>query len=449
MNSSINLATVQMRLLSFGALLLLAASCQSYALDQAQVDIRSSFTAGEFERTQAQLAKFKKKEIYKSKDDVLFNLESGMAAHFAEDYDSSNVFLTRAETAIEENYTKSISRGVGAFLVNDNKLVYDGEPYEDLYINAFKALNYIHLNDFDAALVEARRMAYKMEQLDIKIKGLVEAFAKSDTTGRIDWGDGAVNIQNSALSHYLATILFSKAGNIDGARIEFEKFGMALVEQNTASEFIKRESQEFDYLKNPANYNVLLSGFSGQAPIKNQEDVRIFWNAFDPDARDNVYLKFSFPTLHLYPSRVHSVHAIIDDSVRVPLSLIEEMDVVSYKVYKAKQSVIYGRALLRASFKAVSTKLVSNTVRKENAAIGDLLEIFGFITQEATEKADLRGWQTLPGSAWMHAIRLSKGQHTVRIEYLSEYGRRLYFEEYNVLINDQTQLELIESIYSN
>ncbi|MFA5669851.1 MAG: hypothetical protein WC967_11445 [Balneolaceae bacterium] len=449
MNFTYNLATVKIRLLFFGALLLLATGCQSYALDQAQVDIRSSFAAGDFERTQAQLAKFKKKEIYKSKDEVLFNLESGMAAHFAEDYDSSIIFLSRAETSIDENYTKSISRGIGAFLVNDNKLIYDGEPYEDLYINAFKALNYIHLYDFDAALVEARRMVYKMEQLDIKIKGLVEAFAKSDTTGRIDWGDGKVNIQNSALSHYLSAILFSKSGNIDGARIELEKFKMALVEQGTASGFTKRDTQDFEYLQNPSNYNVLLSGFSGQAPIKEQEDVRIFWNAFNPDASSNVYLKFSFPTLRLYHSRVHSVHAIIDDSVRVPLSLIEEMDVVSSNVYKAKQSIIYGRALLRASFKAVSTKLLSNTVRKENAAIGDLLEIFGLITQEVSEKADLRGWQTLPGSAWMHAIRLSKGEHTVRIEYLSEYGRRLYSENYIVIINDQTQLELIESIYSN
>ncbi len=448
MKFSTTMTTAQSRFLIFGLLLLLLTGCHSYALDKAQEDIRTSFTAGDFERTQAQLKKFKKKDIYKSKDDVLYNLESGMVYHFSGKYDSSTVFLSQAELEIEENYTKSISRGITSFLVNDNKLAYDGEPYEDIYINAFNALNYIHMQDFEGALVETRRMSYKMEQLDIKIKGLVSAFAKSDSSGRVDWGDGKVNIQNSALSHYLASILYAKAGNIDGSRIEYDKLGSALAEQSTISEFRKRPIEDFEYLKDPENYNVLLAGFSGQAPYKQQEDVRFFWDDYDNDKNNDFYLKFSLPTIHLYPSEAYRVQAIINDSVKVPLNLIEEMDVISSKVYNAKQPIIYGRALLRASFKAGGTKLISGAVRKEHAILADIIEILGFITQEASEKADLRSWQTMPGSAWMHAIKLSPGQHTIRIEYLSEYGRVMYFDEYNVNITDRTRLELIESIYS-
>ncbi len=449
MNFSNTMTTAQSRFLIFGLLLLLLTGCHSYALDKAQVDIRKSFTAGDFERTQEQLEKFKKKNIYKSKDDVLYNLENGMVYHFAGKHDSSTIFLSKAEAEIEENYTKSITRGITSFLVNDNKLAYDGEPYEDIYINAFNALNYIHMQDFEGALVETRRMAYKMEQLDIKIKGLVSAFAKSDSSGRVDWGDGKVNIQNSALSHYLASILYAKSGDIDDARIEFEKLGSALEEQSTISEFRKRPIEEFEYLKNPESYNVLLAGFSGQAPFKEQEDVRVFGGDDNEENNDDFYLKFSFPTIHLYPSETYRVRAIINDSVKVPLNLIEEMDIISSMVYQAKQSIIYGRALLRASFKAGGTKLISGAVRKEHKNLAGIIELLGFIAQEASEKADLRSWQTMPGSAWMHAIRLAPGQHTIRIEYLSEYGHVLYFDEYNVNITNRTQLELIESIYSN
>jgi len=160
--------------------------CHSYLLDDAQFDLRDSFTAADYQSSEELLKKSKKKDIYRSKDQVVYNLESGMNYHFSNKYDSSSFYLSNAENEIDQNYTKSVSRGVGAFLTNDNKLVYDGEPYEDIYLNAFKALNYIHLQDWDAALVETRRMTYKMTQLDIKIKGLASSFAKSDYTSKTE-----------------------------------------------------------------------------------------------------------------------------------------------------------------------------------------------------------------------------------------------------------------------
>lgn len=422
--------------------------CHSYVLDDAQFDLRKSFTNGDIAKSEKLLKQFEQKDIYRSKDLVLYNLESGLVNHFAGNYDTSSVFLTNAENIIEENYTKSISRGIGAFLINDNKLVYDGEPYEDVYLNAFKALNYIHLQNWEAALVETRKMAYKMEQLDIKIKGLAEAFAKSDSTNRATWDTGNINVQNSALSHYLAAVLFAKARNYDAARIEQEKLQIALREQATLSSNISSD-KNYNFIRNEDSYNVLLTGFSGQAPFKIQKDARIFLGDSNPNSNNDLYLKFSFPELRTYPSKVHNIRAVVNDSLVSYLDLIEEMDEVSADVYKAKESIIYSRALIRASVKAASTKIISNIVRKENELIGDLLEILGFVSQEATEKADLRAWQTMPGKAWMQVIKLPVGLHTVRLEYVSNTGRILYYDQYEVTVTPQTELELVESIYSN
>jgi len=424
-------------------------ACHSYMLDDAQFDLRDSFTAGDYQQSEKLLKKFKAKDIYRSKDAVLFNLESGMIYHFSGKYDSSSVFFSTAEDEIDENYTKSISRGIGAFLTNDNKLVYDGEPYEDLYLNTFKALNYMHLKEWESALVETRRMSFKMEQLDIKIKGLAEAFSKADSSGKTEWNSGEINIQNSALSHYLSTVLYAKAGDFDDARIEQEKLTIALNEQASISSVSKSDNKEFEHLRNADSYNVLLTGFTGQAPYKVQEDARIFIDDFDNKKSDEFYLKFSFPVLQTHRSRVNHVRAVINDSVQTSLYLIEEMDKVSAEVYKAKQPIIYSRALLRASSKAAGTKLISGIVGKKNEGLGDFLQFLGFIGQEVTEKADLRGWQTMPGQAWMEVIKLPVGLNTVRLEYVGQNGRVLYFDEFEIEIFPNTELELVESIYSN
>lgn len=428
---------------------IIVSGCHSYLLDDAQFDLRDSFTAADYEYSEELLKRFREKDIYRSKDQVLYNLESGIIYHFANKYDSSSFYLTKAENEIDQNYTKSLSRGVGSFLTNDNKLVYDGEPYEDVYLNAFKALNFIHLQDWEAALVETRRMTYKMTQLDIKIKGLASAFAKSDSSDKTDWDPGDLNIQNSAFGHYLSTILYAKAGDTDDARIEKEKLDIAIKEQSTLSSHKYFKKSDFSGLQKPDTYNVLLAGFTGRAPYKIQEDARVFFDDYDEDEDNEFYLKFSFPVLETHHSEINYVRAVVNDSLTTTLDLIEQMDLVSAEVYKAKQPIIYSRALIRASTKAVGTKLISGVAREKNEFLGDLFQFLGFIAQEATEKADLRSWQTMPGQAWMKTIKLPEGVNIVRLEYIGRNGRVRYFDEFEVTITPDTELELVESIYAN
>jgi hypothetical protein len=375
----------------------------------------------------------------------LKKLEAGLIHHFAGNYDSSSVFFSDAELLIDDAYTKSISRGFTSLLVNDNKLVYDGEPYEDVYLNAFKSLNYVHQNNWEAALVETRRMAFKMEQLDIRLKGIAEAFAKQDTTGKVAWSSGKVNIQNSAFSHYLATVLYAKTGKQDDARIEFEKLKIALNEQRELSKSWRPESSDLEIIRQPDSYNLLITAFSGQAPIKQQEDFRLWLQA--DDGEGSFYVKFSLPEIKLYHSRVHEIR-VLTDSLQYPLYLVEEMDVVSAEVYKAKMPIIYTRSLLRASLKATGSTFLASSVRKKNKGMGFLVDVLGIIGQESTEKADLRGWQTMPGKAWMNVLHLPPGINEIEIQFLSLSGQVLYSERRTIEVNPRTNLELVESIYS-
>ncbi|MEO1023121.1 MAG: hypothetical protein AAFW89_11315, partial [Bacteroidota bacterium] len=105
---------------SFLLILLFLGGCHSYALDDAQWDLRDTFTSGDFEKSEALIRRFEEKDIYRSKDGVLFALEGAMVHRFSGNYDSSAVLFQQAENRMDDAYTKSISRGLVSFLVNDN-----------------------------------------------------------------------------------------------------------------------------------------------------------------------------------------------------------------------------------------------------------------------------------------------------------------------------------------
>lgn len=416
--------------------------CVSYRLDDAQGNLRSSFARHNFDQTVNLLRKYNRKDVYKSKDHVLYNLEMGTATHFSAQYDSSSYYFSRAEEEIDALFTKSISRGVASFLVsNDNALSYNGEAYEDVYLNAFKSLNYIHRGDLDGALVEARRMAYKLSRIEDKYKGVARALAKADTLHRGDWTTGRSAVQNSALSHYLAAALYAKTGNPDNARIEYEKLLEALQEQPNYSRF-NTNRKALQQIKQPGHYNVLIVGFAGRAPVKYQNDVRLYLDESD------LYLKFSLPALRLYPSRVTHIEAVVNDSIRVPLQLIEEMDAVAKEVYKVKEPIIYARTFLRSLSKAIGTNAAGRAVEKEHEGLGLFINLLGKVGQEFTEKADTRGWQTMPGQAYVATLNLPPGENNVRIKYY-DGDRLLYTRKAGLHINPNANLQLIESLYWN
>ncbi|MDR2181728.1 MAG: hypothetical protein LBN92_03505, partial [Treponema sp.] len=82
----------------------------------------------------------KNKSLYRAKDRVLYCLDKGMLSHYAKDWAASSSLLQEGEKAIEANYAVSIHQEFGTFLLNDRSREYDGEDYEDIYLNVFNAL---------------------------------------------------------------------------------------------------------------------------------------------------------------------------------------------------------------------------------------------------------------------------------------------------------------------
>lgn len=427
-------------------LILFLGGCAAYMLDTAQNDLRNSFATGDFLGTVELVNNFQTTGVYEGKDAVLMNLEMGSANHFAGNYRESNQYFENAEYEIEDLYTKSISRAIKSFLVNDNILAYDGEDYEDVYLNAFKTLNYIHLGDLEAALVESRRVSYKLGQLNIKYNDIVSALSEADTS-KVDegkWHSGETNIQNSAMGHYLSTILYAKTGKLDDARISYNNLIKSYGDQPSLARDNTPTSDELETLMNPNSYNVLVKVFSGRSPTKKQNDIRLYFDEID------TYLKYSLPELQLYNSSVSSIRVSVNGNKQSEiLKTIEHLDLVAQEVYKVKEPIIYARTIVRASLKAAATNAASKEIEEENELLGQAFNFLGKVAQEATEKADLRSWQTMPGKSHGIVLKLPNGVHTIEIEYLASNGLVLHSEIQEVEVNSQSDLKLIESIYWN
>lgn len=188
---------------------------------------------------------------YTDEDEVLYHLEYASLYHYREQWNESSKHFTRAERAIEQNYSKSISRNLQAWLVNDLQLAYDGEAYEDVYINVFNSLNYLHQGDTQGALVEARRVVHKLDRLSDRYKGLAASLSRDTAQVAVEQADEKMEDvdlltkdeqppeiqQNSALGRFLTTVLYGKTGSSDDAEIELQNLRTALEDQGRADYF--------------------------------------------------------------------------------------------------------------------------------------------------------------------------------------------------------------------
>lgn len=141
---------------------------------------------------------------YGSESRMLFYMDRGMALHLAGDYQGSNAVLNQADEEVERLYTRHVTRETKAFLTNDSKLPYEGEPYEQTMINVVKALNYALMGNWTEALVEARRIDHRLNVL-------------TDRTGPKD------GYRDDPFARYLTGILYEAAGELNDAFIAYRK----------------------------------------------------------------------------------------------------------------------------------------------------------------------------------------------------------------------------------
>ncbi|MDR1929523.1 MAG: hypothetical protein LBQ44_02730 [Treponema sp.] len=383
-----------------------------------------------------------KKTIYRENDNVLYCLDKGMLNHYAGNYELSSASLEEGERAIEKNFAVSVSQEIGVFLVNEKAREYDGEDYEDVYLNVFNALNYYHRGEIDEALVEIRRINGKLRNLSVKYGAVMSAMQKAALENNVEIPknpQASVKFDNSALARYLGMLFYRGQGAMDDARIDRDQIKIAFADapavytQGLPSSI----GAELEIPPGMARLNVI--AFAGRAPIKTEEVLRI------PVGFN--WIKIALPVMKARPSAVTAVELVLDGGKRFSLELLENMGAVAETTFAQKKAVIYTRSIIRASVKGVSAMVfdIMSETSEDNSALFGLLSLGSQIFAEASEQADLRMSRYFPEKAYVGGLNVPPGVYSFTVHFYSKSGTIVSRRFENVPVN-QGVLNLTEAV---
>ena len=383
--------------------------------------IDSNLAAGNYEAVSAELNE-KKSTIYGSHDEVLVALDAGLLAHYEGKTDESNKLLGQAEKLMEAYFTTSISQSVTSMVTNDLVQDYAGEDFEDIYTNLFMALNYLEVDLFDDAMVEMRRFDNKLKKLRSKYEETIRNMESGDKDSKVK----RVNIQfyNSALAHYVSMLLNRADGDYDNARIDARLLEEAFKTQKDLYDFALPSSldEEKNARRSDARLNVL--AFSGFAPVKKEDVVRAYsWTG-------TVWYKLALPKMEKRHSAITKIVATARNkqtgqTYSRTLEQIESLENISMDTFQQKYSVLFTKALLRSIAKTATNTTMNTMARKTRknndsaSIIFSILDLVTKVSNELTERADVRTCRYFPAKASVTGISLPAGDYTVSVDFMA------------------------------
>ncbi|MDR3160481.1 MAG: hypothetical protein LBU28_02575 [Spirochaetaceae bacterium] len=413
-------------------------------------ELDSSVAAGTYEQALGIIVREQEDRppLYPARDAILLRLDRGMIEHYAEQYGASSADLEEGERLIEAAFTKSLTLEIASYIVNDNTREYAGEDYEDVYLNAFNALNYYHRGDPEGGLVEIRRMNEKLQVLadkyDAGEASVNEYVRESVEDLRVE--REPFTFSNSALARYLGTLFYRGAGRADDARIDLEGISRAYAAAPRVYPHRPPASLagELAVPAGLARLNVI--GFAGLSPVK-EEEVRLIPL---PLPFPNNTAKLALPVLVPRPSAVSRVEAVIDGGPSFQLELLEDMGAVAAETFKAKYSLTFIKTLARTITKTVTSAATAQVMREldkqGDSLAGLLVGLAGRIATDISERADIRMSRYFPGYAYVGGVNLPPGRYTLTIQYYNRNNRVIAsfrMEDVDVRINT---LNLAEAV---
>jgi hypothetical protein len=448
----------------FGVILLNCAGTISRQEEEKQ--LINSLQNEQYDRATQQFEKFKTNKLYQKKDKALFLLNKGTLLHYEGKADTSNEILEQAEQTMEELFTRSISKGILSMLLNDNVLDYSGEIYDELYVNIFKALNYLQLKNFDDSYVEIKRINDKLALMDTKYATWVENLNEQDTTG-IKIEKKTFKFYDDALAHYLSYLIFRSEGEEDNARISYEKLKETWIAHPEVYDYTIPEilnEEEPRYEGSLLNLIVFTGNFPLKYPVGGEittykngiafSDVNNYRNnSFMPfpGMEEGYHFKFAFPEMRLRPSVVHRIDVSVNDSIVGNLELLEDMGKVAVYTFELKKNIIYTKTLIRTVVKGLASAKAKKELRKEadvedNFILRHLINAGVDAIVDATENPDLRCWNTLPQKCYIGEIELEPGVYNIDLNFYNENNELVKTKNFPN-VNVSWNFDLLEAFY--
>ncbi len=402
------------------------------------------YSQGNFSAAYASLLS-KRESIIKRQGTLIMDMDAGLLSRLNGEYKLSNEQLSSSERKIQEAYTESVTANIASFIVNDNTRDYQGEAYEDIYINVFKALNYLHMGDEESALVELNRSIEKQSLLKQKYETQarkVTKYADDKGIANTNLDTYSIAFSSSALANYLSMVVARGIGEDNQFRYSLEQIGRSFQTQPNLYPFaipasIATEAEAIPEQKARLN----LVAFNGLSPQKH-EVVDIVY------VSRNNYAKIAYPVLVARKSPIQRVVATLEDGTSFKLEKIESLSSIAIETFKASSSISRLKAVTRSTMKAMGIAVYDSvTSQDEGPTAGE--ELLGLIMKlfsYASESADVRSSHFLPSTAWVGAANLDPGEYTLKIAFQDQGGRTIYTQTIPKVRVDLSTSNIVEAI---
>lgn len=341
--------------------------------------------------------------------EILFQLNRGMLYRASGNPEQSNEALEQAKRSIEGLYGVSVSEQTGSLILNEGTIGFKGEPFEQILLHVYKALNYIELNDLDAARVE-----------------VLQADLKMTTVGGDAYGE-------NGFMRYLSGIVFELQDEPDNAYIAYRRayeyysdnpVGLRVPEPlrrdllRLAEQQGREEVEEYRGTVSgppepepPAGTGELVVLVHGDLVPPKREQIS---SLYHPELR--ILVNVALPYYEPYYARVSDVRVRVDGR-EVTAVKVEDVAAQARYALDERMGTIAARALARAAVKAT----VSYQLGEQNELLGALANLAAVVT----ERADTRSWSTLPAAIWLARIPAPPGEQRVVVEVNGRAGGAL------------------------
>ena len=396
--------------------------------------------------------------LKKKRNELLALLEKGKIEHLNKQYKASNLLFNKADLLIED-YRKNYGKELLSYLINPNIRPYFPQVFEKMLIYYYKALNFFALDEYEKALVEAKRINLKLQEIndtspkDKKNRYHSDAFSLI-LEGLIYESIGAIN--DAFISYRNALELYQKHKGTYYGTIIPEQLKKDLIRTAHIMGFVEEQTQyESLFGINHKEINLYKSQLvlfweNGLGPIKEQtyytftllpsQQVGMF-TLFNqelnlaipfPLAREEERKGF-FPHIEIFnvafPKykkryRTYDKASIFLEGKEYDFEKVQDINALAKALWK--ENVL--EEITQIALRMATKKLSEHLLRKQNEALGFILGLFNAVS----ESADTRNWQTLPAEISYLRIPLKKGENSIKISFYKE-NYKIYEKQIRVI----------------
>lgn len=380
----------------------------------------------------------------KKKDILLYYLNRGTVYWMMGNFNESNKYFQLADYYIED-YKKNYAATALSFISNPKVEPYAGEGFEQILVHYYTTLNYAQMGNYEAALVECKRMLLKLQKI-------------TDTYG------GKNKYKRDAFVHNLMGMIYDAQKDYNNAFIAYrnaleiyEEDYVKMLNTSTPLQLKKdlirtafltgfydegkqyEEKFKLKYEKeNPNNGSLVFFWNNGLGPVKDEWSINFaiipagngmvnfvntelgiiipFYVGNSEQSNSLAGLKIIRVAFPKYVTRVPSFQSAtykIDSlNIHGNLETAENIDEIAYRSLEDRMLKELGEALLRLALKQVAEA----QLRKENQGLGVALSLVNAIS----EQADTRNWQLLPYSINYSRVSLPAGRQRFVLQTQTE-----------------------------